>query len=80
MTCLRLNATMGSIMKGEELRRLRERRLKMTQGELAGALDMQRNSITRMEIGLRPITRVTEFAVRHLLAMKTKKRGTRRWR
>jgi len=58
---------------------LRER-LKMTQGELAGALDMQRNSITRMEIGLRPITRVTEFAVQHLLAMKTKKRGTRRWR
>ncbi len=72
-------ATLGSIMKGGELRRLRER-LKMTQGELAGALDMQRNSITRMEIGLRPITRVTEFAVRHLLAMKTKKRGTRRWR
>ena len=63
-------------MKGEELRRLRER-LKMTQGELAGALDMQRNSITRMEIGLRPITRVTEFAVQHLLAMKTKKRGAR---
>ncbi len=66
-------------MKREELRRLRER-LKMTQGEFAEALDMQRNSITRMEIGLRPITRVTEFAVMHLLAMKTKKRGTRRWR
>ncbi len=70
---------MGSIMKGEELRRLRAR-LKMTQRELAGALDMQRNSITRMELGLRPITRVTEFAVRHLLAMKSKKRGTSRWR
>jgi len=66
-------------MTAKELRRLRER-LEMTQTELGEALGMQRNSITRMELGLRPITKVTALAVTHLVAMKSKKGGRRKWR
>ncbi len=66
-------------MTAKELRRLRER-LEMTQTELGEALGMQRNSITRMELGLRPITKVTGLAVTHLVAMKSKKGGRRKWR
>lgn len=73
------SATYGSIMTGGELRGLRER-LEMTQTELGEALGMQRNSITRMELGLMPIRKVTELAVNHLAAMKFKKGGRTKWR
>ena len=66
-------------MTSKELKRVRER-LGMTQAELGEALGMQRNSITRMELGLRPITKVTALAVTHLVAMKSKKGGRRKWR
>ncbi len=66
-------------MTGGELRKLRDR-LKMTQAELGEALGMQRNSITRMELGLMPIRKVTELAVNHLVAMKSKKGGRTKWR
>jgi transcriptional regulator with XRE-family HTH domain len=49
----------------------------MTQTELAEALGMQRNSVTRIEIGLQPIVRTTELAIKYLLA-QSKKRGKRK--
>ena len=66
-------------MTRKELKEARER-LGMTQAELGEALGMQRNSITRMELGLRPITKVTALAVTHLAAMKSKKGGRKKWR
>jgi transcriptional regulator with XRE-family HTH domain len=64
-------------MTREELRRARER-LGMTQRELAGALGMQTNSVTRMEIGLQPIMRTTELAVKFLLSVRSKKQKRRK--
>jgi DNA-binding XRE family transcriptional regulator len=58
-------------MTGKELRRMRER-LEMTQAELAQALGLQRNSITLMEVGERPVVKTTELAVRFLLSKKPK--------
>jgi transcriptional regulator with XRE-family HTH domain len=64
-------------MTREELKRARER-LGMTQRELAEALGMQTNSVTRMEIGLQPIMRTTELAVKFLLSVKSKKQKRRK--
>jgi len=50
----------------------------MTQRELAEALGMQTNSITRMEIGLQPIMRTTELSIKYLLSAMSKKRKARR--
>jgi DNA-binding XRE family transcriptional regulator len=60
-------------MTGKGLRRMRKR-LEMTQTELARALGMQRNSITLMEAGERPVVKATELAVRFLLSKKSKGR------
>jgi transcriptional regulator with XRE-family HTH domain len=60
-------------MTKEELKRARKR-LGMTQGELAGALGMQNNSISRMEIGAQSIMRTTELSVKYLLLTMSKKR------
>jgi transcriptional regulator with XRE-family HTH domain len=64
-------------MTREELKRARER-LGMTQKELAEALGMQTNSVTRMEIGLQPIMRTTELAVKFLLSVRNKKQKRRK--
>jgi transcriptional regulator with XRE-family HTH domain len=64
-------------MTREELKRARER-LCMTQRELAEALGMQTNSVTRMEIGLQPIMRTTELAIKFLLSVRTKKQKRRK--
>jgi transcriptional regulator with XRE-family HTH domain len=61
----------------EELKRARKR-LGMTQKELAEALGMQTNSVTRMEIGLQPIMRTTELAIKFLLSVRTKKQKRRK--
>jgi len=50
----------------------------MTQRELAEALGMQTNSVTRMEIGLQPIMRTTELAVKFLLSVTSKKQKRRK--
>jgi DNA-binding XRE family transcriptional regulator len=63
-------------MTRAEFKKARER-LGMTQTELAEALGMQRNSVTRIEIGLQPIVRTTELAIKYLLA-QSKKRGKRK--
>jgi transcriptional regulator with XRE-family HTH domain len=59
----------------EELKRARQR-LGWTQRELAEALGMQTNSITRMEIGIQPIMKTTELSIKYLLLTmsKTKRR------
>jgi DNA-binding XRE family transcriptional regulator len=61
-------------MTGKELRRMRKR-LEMTQAELAQALGLQRNSITLMEAGERPVVKATELAVRFLLVKFKKGEG-----
>lgn len=60
-----------------ELKRARER-LSMTQAELAEALGMQRNSVSRMENGSQPIVRTTELSVKYLLLVMSKKRRGRK--
>jgi len=60
-------------MSIEELKRARKR-FGMTQRELAEALGMQTNSITRMEMGIQPIMRTTELSVKYLLLTMSKKR------
>jgi len=64
-------------MTNQELKRAREW-LDMTQRELAEALGMQTNSVTRMEIGLQPIMRTTELAVKFLLSVTSKKQKRRK--
>jgi transcriptional regulator with XRE-family HTH domain len=64
-------------MTREELKRARER-LGMTQKELAEALGMQTNSVTRMEIGLQTIMRTTELSIKFLLSVSTKKQKRRK--
>jgi transcriptional regulator with XRE-family HTH domain len=62
-------------MNGADIRKARKR-LIMTQAELAEALGIQRNSVARMEIGNRPVMRMTELAIKYLLlTMKKTKRG-----
>jgi transcriptional regulator with XRE-family HTH domain len=63
-------------MKGKELRKIRGS-LKMTQRQLAEALDVAKDTVARMERDEMPIQRVTEFAVRYLLLME-KKEGRKR--
>jgi DNA-binding XRE family transcriptional regulator len=60
-------------MTKRELRAARKK-LGMTQVELATALGMRKGAILRMEGGARPIMRVTELAIQHLLLMSKKKR------
>jgi DNA-binding XRE family transcriptional regulator len=50
------------------------KRLEMTQAELAKALGFERNSITLMEAGERPVVKATELAVRFLLSKQSKGR------
>jgi DNA-binding XRE family transcriptional regulator len=61
----------------EELKRARAR-LGMTQGELAEALGMQKNSITRMEMGIQRIMRTTELSIKYLLLTMSKKQRRKR--
>ena len=46
----------------------------MTQEALAHALGMQKNSITRMEMGIQRIMRTTELSIKYLLLTMSKKR------
>jgi len=65
-------------MTKAELKKARDL-LHMTQAELAKKLGMQRNSVVRMEMGIQPIMRTTELAVRYLLsAMSKKTKGRKR--
>jgi predicted transcriptional regulator len=57
----------------EDFKRARKR-LGMTQKELAEALGMQTNSVTRMEMGIQPIMRTTELSLKYLLLTMSKKR------
>jgi DNA-binding XRE family transcriptional regulator len=63
-------------MTGQELRRARKR-LKMTQNQLAAAIDYAKNSIARMERGELGIAKVTELAIKYLLVAESKKRRKR---
>jgi transcriptional regulator with XRE-family HTH domain len=56
----------------EELKRARKR-LGLTQEALAHALGMQKNSITRMEMGIQRIMKTTELSVKYLLLIMDKK-------
>jgi DNA-binding transcriptional regulator YiaG len=58
-----------ALMKPEEMLALRKK-LNMTQQELADVLEVQRNTVTRWENGVLPITKVVELAV---LSLKPKK-------
>ena len=60
-------------MSGAELRKLRQA-AGLSQRELAARLGVARVSVTRWEIGQRPIVRMTELAIRQVL----RARGTRR--
>jgi predicted transcriptional regulator len=64
-------------MTREELRKARDR-LGMTQKQLAEALGMQTNSVTRMEMGIQPIMRTTELSIKYLLSVVSKKRKRRK--
>ena len=64
-------------MTKEELKEARDK-LGMTQAELAEALGMQRNSVTRMEMGIQPIVRTTELSIRYLLLTMSKTKGRKR--
>ena len=64
-------------MNGQELKRQRLV-LKMTQRELAEALDLNKNTVARAERDEIPVPRVTELAVKYLLIMESKKRGKKK--
>jgi len=55
------------------------KRLHLTQAELAEAIGMQRNSITRMENGTTPVMKHTELSVKYLLLTRKggKKHGNK---
>jgi len=59
-------------MTKEGLKRARKR-LGMTQQQLAEALGMQRTSVARMEMGIQPIMRTTELAVKYLVSVMSEK-------
>jgi DNA-binding XRE family transcriptional regulator len=61
-------------MTSDELRRARLR-LKMTQKELAQALEVHSNTIARAERGDLSVLKTTELSVKYLLVMKSKKEG-----
>jgi DNA-binding XRE family transcriptional regulator len=52
--------------------------LKMTQRELAEALDLNKNTVARAERNEIPVPRVTELAVKYLIIMESKKRGKKK--
>jgi transcriptional regulator with XRE-family HTH domain len=52
-------------MNASELRAIRYE-LRLTQAQLAVALDVSRDLVSMMELGKHPIRRVTEFAVLYL--------------
>lgn len=62
----------ATAMTLEELKAARKR-LGLTQEALAHALGMQKNSITRMEMGIQRIMRTTELSVKYLLLTMSKK-------
>jgi DNA-binding XRE family transcriptional regulator len=64
-------------MTGKELRQARLA-LRMTQKELAEALDLAKNHVAMQERGELPIRRVTELAVKYLLGMSKKREGKKR--
>jgi len=56
------------------VKRIRENELKMTQSELAKALGVQRNTVTRWEMGLVKPPKVVELAVKYLLLTQRKEK------
>ena len=64
-------------MNGKELKQQRLT-LKMTQRELAEALDLNKNTVARAERDEIPTPRVTELAIKFLLVMESKKRGKKK--
>jgi len=64
-------------MTGKELRQARAK-LKMTQQQLADALEVHANTIARAERDELPILKVTELSVKYLLVMESTKRGKRK--
>lgn len=54
-------------MRGVQMRELREA-AGLTQADLAGLLDVAKDTVARWERGERPILRVTELAVRQVLS------------
>jgi DNA-binding XRE family transcriptional regulator len=61
-------------MTGKELRQARAK-LRMTQRQLADALEVHGNTIARAERDELPILKTTELAVKFLLVTESKKRG-----
>ena len=49
--------------------------MKMTQRELAEALDLNKNTVARAERDEIPIPRINEFAVKYLLVMRKSEGG-----
>ncbi len=68
---------MSGSMTSEEFRRTRER-LKMTQSEMADALDYHYSAISRFEMGVRPISARVAKAVRALKRLPAPSRAARR--
>ena len=52
--------------------------MKMTQQQLADALEVHANTIARAERDVLPILKTTELAVKYLLVMESTKRGKRK--
>ena len=61
-------------MRARELKQARAR-LKMSQPELAEALDLQRETVARYEVGMLPVPKLVALAVAYL---ETQSRGTRK--
>lgn len=57
-------------MRIKELKRIRTKELEMTQAELARVLGVQRNTVTRWEMGLVKPPKVVELAINYLLLKK----------
>lgn len=60
-------------MTATALKRIRKG-LDLTQTEFAGLLGLTQGSIAQMELGIRPIERVTVMAIEHLACKKRKPR------
>ncbi len=63
-------------MTAEQLKRLRQR-AGLTQKALAALLGVARITVVRWETGQRPISRVTELAIRYVLERQRKRKGGR---
>jgi len=59
-------------MTPDELKAIRAR-LGLTQAQLAEQLGVERNTVNRWEMGLLPIQKITELAVKYLVSKKRKK-------